>query len=167
MHVVGHRSLDELKRQARAEKDVRVAKRIQMVVLAIEGYTAPAIAQSVGYSRRVCQQWVARYNASGPEGLQDKTGRGRPPLLTPEEQERFRKRLDAGPTEEDRVCTFRGVDAQRILEEEFGKVRSLDAVYYLLHQLGYSSLVPRPQHRQADPEAQETFKKSSPNKSPR
>jgi len=61
---------------------------MQMVVLAIEGYTAPAIAQSLSSSRRVCQHWVQRYNADGLKGLQDKPGRGKSPLFTPEEQER-------------------------------------------------------------------------------
>ena len=55
MHVEPHVSVDELKRLARGEQDVRLANRIQMVVLAIEGYTAPAIARSLGFSRRVCQ----------------------------------------------------------------------------------------------------------------
>jgi len=80
--------------------------------------------------------------------------------LTSSEQEQLKQRIDAGPTAEDGVCTLRGKDIQRILEDEFGKVRSLGTVYYLLHQLGYSSLVPRPQHRQTDPEAQATYKKS-------
>jgi transposase len=132
-----------------------------MVILALEGYTAPAIARSLSSSRRVCQLWVQRYNEQGLEGLRDKPGRGRPPLLSSAERERFKQRIDAGPTPEDGVCTLRGKDLQRILKEEFGKVRSLDTVYLLLHQLGYSSLVPRPQHRRADPAAQEVFKKSS------
>jgi transposase len=161
MDVQDHLSLAELKQLARAEQDVKLSKRMQMVVLALEGYTAPAIARSLSCSRRVCQHWVQRYNVDGLEGLQDKPGRGKSPLLTPPQQEQLKRRLDAGPTSEDGVCTLRGKDIQRILEEEFGKARSLGTVYYLLHQLGYSSLVPRPQHRQADPEAQAAFKKSS------
>ncbi|NOY42837.1 MAG: helix-turn-helix domain-containing protein [Planctomycetes bacterium] len=49
----------------------------------MEGYTAPAIARSLNCSRRVCPQRVQRYHAGGLEGLQDKPGRGKPPLLTP------------------------------------------------------------------------------------
>lgn len=159
MHVEDHLSLVELKRLARSEQDARFSRRLQMVVLAVEGYTAPAIARSLSCSRRTCQQWVQRYNAEGLVGLQDKPGRGKAPLLTAEEQLQLKQRIDAGPTTEDGVCALRGKDIQRILAEEFGKVRSLDAVYYLLHQLGYSSLVPRPQHRKADREAQADFKK--------
>ena len=35
---------------------------------------------------------------------------------------------------------------------------SLQAVYDLLHRLGYSDLMPRPQHEDANPEVQEFFK---------
>lgn len=161
MHVEDHVPLAELKRLARFERDAKLSKRYQIIVLAIEGYTAPAIARSLGLSRRPCQQWVRRFNEEGLAGLDEKPGRGRPPLLTPEEQTRLKDRIDAGPTEADGVCTLRGKDIQRILEVGFGKVRSLDTVYYQLHQMGYSSLAPRPQHRNANPEAQAAFKKSS------
>jgi transposase len=167
MDVKDHLSLAQLKQLARAEKDAKRSKRMQMVVLALEGYTAPAIARSLSCSRRVCQHWVQRYNADGLDGLQDKPRRGKSPLLTPAEQEQLKQRIDAGPIARDGVCSLRGKDIQRVLEEDFGKVRSLGAVYYLLHQLGYSSLVPRPQHRHADPEAQEDFKKSSRRRSPK
>jgi transposase len=165
MHVEDHVPLAELKRLARTEREAKLSKRYQIIVLAIEGYTAPAIAMSLGLSRRPCQQWVRRFNEEGLTGLYDKSGRGRPPLLTPEELMRLKKRIDAGPTEADGVCTLRGKDIQRILEVEFGKVRSLDTVYYQLHQIGYSSLTPRPQHRKSDPKAQAAFKKSSPSNS--
>ena len=74
--------------------------------------------------------------------------------------ERLKQRLDAGPLPKGGVCTLRGKDVQRILEQEFGQLRSLNAIYALLHRLGFSSLVPRPQHPQADPDAQEEFKKN-------
>ncbi|GEM_PF-2293479 len=59
MRVNSWFSLAELKRLERLEKHVR------LVILAIEGWTAPAIAMAVGLSRRVTQYWVTRYNADG------------------------------------------------------------------------------------------------------
>ncbi len=76
----------------------------------------------------------------------------------------MKARLDAGPTEADGgVCTLRGVDVQRILKEEFATVRCLSSVYELLHAIGYNDLMPRPQHKDADPAAQAAFKKTRPN----
>src|SRR5262249_20602101 len=61
-------------------------------------------------------------------------------------------------TPEDGTCTLRGSDARRILRDEFGVTLGRQAVYDLLHRLGYSSLMPRPQHENANPEVQEFFK---------
>lgn len=158
MHVESHDSLSELKKWERGERDARRARRLRIVILAIEGFTAPAVAMSVGLSRRVCQSWVQRYNQFGLEGLEDR--RGRDPgdsLLTPEQQQKIVARLDAGPQPDDQVCALRGQDVKRILAEEFGVLRSLSGVYSLLHRLGYSCLRPRPRHRKADPELQKTF----------
>jgi transposase len=82
--------------------------------------------------------------------------------LTLQQQDQLKTRLNAGPLEQDGVCALRGVDVQRILAEEFGKVRCLSAVYDLLHAIGYNDLTPRPRHRDADPAAQEAFKKMLP-----
>lgn len=160
MNVTDHVSLETLQKLARAEKNAKVARRIQIVILAIQGDAAPKIARSVGVSQRMCQLWVQRFNERGLDGLHDLPGRGRNPMLTPEQQKKIvKKRIDAGPTADDVVCTFRGEDLRRILEAEFGKVCSLGAVYYLLNQMGYASLSPRPQHRYADENSQQIFKK--------
>ncbi len=130
MHVKDYVPLEKLKKLVRSEKNPRVARRIQIIILALEGYTAPGIALSLSLSRRACQEWVKRFNQQGLPGLQDQPGRGRNALLTPEENEAFKKRLDAGPTAADGVCTFQGEDLRRVLENEFGKVRSLGADAY-------------------------------------
>lgn len=158
MDVRSHLPLEELVRLERLEKDAARSKRLRVVILAIGGYTAPAIAMSVGLSRRICQRWVARYNAQGLGGLDDRRGREPRSPLTAEQEEQVCQRLEAGPTPEDQVCSLRGVDIRRILATEFGVFRSLPAIYHLLHRLGYSYLRPRPRHRRADPEAQEKFK---------
>ena len=157
MEVKGHLPLAELERLERCETNAQRAKRLRIVILAIQGFTAPAIAMCVGLSRRICQRWVCRYNDEGLAGLNDLRGQQPRPALTIEQEAHMRQRLEVGPLPEDRVCALRGVDVQRILAEEFGVLRSLPAVYWLLHRLGYSYLRPRPRHRRADPEMQEAF----------
>jgi transposase len=161
MRVATHHSEQQLQQLVDRELRADQAKRLRTVLLAKQGFTAPEIATCTGFSPRVVQTWVARYNNVGLAGLKTKPGRGRKPPLTPEKEEQLKQRLDAGPLPEDGVCTLRGQDVRRILQSEYGQLRSLSAVYGLLHRLGYSSLVPRPQHPQADPAAQEEFKKNS------
>lgn len=154
----------ELKRLERCERDAGRGRRLRIVILSLEGWTAPAVAMAVGLSRRVCQQWVYRYNQAGLAGLNDDRGRKPQSPLTPEQEEAVAQRLEAGPTEKDEVCSLRGKDIQRILAEEFGLLRSLAGVYHLLHRLHYSYLRPRPRHRKADSEKVEAFKRAWPEK---
>lgn len=161
MHVEERDGVDELRRLARSQSDARMRIRVQAIVLAKQGRTAVEIAETLGVSRRPVQAWVRRYNQSGVEGLRHRPGQRRREKLSAAEREQLVARLESGPRKEDQVCALRGRDLQRILQDEFGKLYHLNGVYALLHRLGYSSLMPRPKHRKADPQAQEAFKKTS------
>lgn len=154
--------LAELKRLEHGEKNADRARRLRIVILGTEGWTAPAIAMAVGLSRRICQRWVRRYNELGLEGLNDRRGRKSTSPLSPQQEAEIRRRIEAGPTAEDEVCALRGKDIQRILAQEFQVWRSLAGVYHLLHRLGYSYLRPRPRHRRADPAQMEAFRQAWP-----
>src|SRR5436305_7785679 len=158
MFVQDHHSLEELQQLTKALTQKRIWLRYQAVVLAKQGRSAPEIAHALGCSRRAAQSWVAKYNRGGVQALHERPHTGRPPRLAGPELRRFRERLEAGPTPEDGVCTLRGRDLRRILEQEFGVTLGRQAMYDLLHRFDYSSLMPRPQHEDANPEVQEFFK---------
>jgi transposase len=164
MQMESHLPLEELRRLERVEKNADRARRLRIIILGIEGWTAPAVAMAVGLSRRICQRWVARYNAEGLAGLEDRRGQESRWPLSAEQESALRARIEAGPAEKDLVCSLRGKDFQRILAEEFQLLRSLPSVYWLLHRLGYSYLRPRPRHRKADPEALAEFQRSWPDR---
>src|SRR5690606_24671737 len=105
MEVAGHLPLEELKRLERAQKDADRARRLRVVILAAEGWTAPAVAMAVGLSRRICQRWVARYNADGLAGLDDRRGQEPGPSLTADQEAVVHARIDEGATQVDPVRT--------------------------------------------------------------
>jgi transposase len=158
MDVEDHHTLEQLQNVAKSIPQNRLWRRVQAVVLAKHGRPAQDIAQTLGCSLRAVKNWIAQYNHGGIEALHERPRTGRPRRLAPSEYPRFKERLDAPPRSEDGVCVLRGLDIQRILEEEFGTVMGLQAVYDLLHRLDYSSLMPWPQHEDANPEVQEFFK---------
>jgi transposase len=160
MHVEPHVPEAELDRLIAREKHAVRAKRLRAVRLALAGLDAPTVAERTGYSRRSVQTWVGRYNAAGLPGLEDAPGRGAKPPLDADQEARFRARVEAGPTAADGVAALRGEDFRRVLKDEFGVVRSLGAVYYLLHRLGYSSLTPRPRHPKGIRRSARGFQKS-------
>src|SRR5439155_1575053 len=83
---------------------------------------------ALGVSRRAVQTWVAAYNRNGLGALPDRPRPGRAPILPRAQEGRFLERIDAPPRPEDGVCTLRGADIRRILEQEFAAHYTLDGV---------------------------------------
>src|SRR5947209_4331468 len=158
MHIEDHDPLDRLQEAARGHRNTRTWPRVQTIILAKQGDSAAQIARALGVSRRAVQAWGAAYDRGGLGALPDRPHPGRAPILPRDQEALFRQRIEAPPRPEDGVCELRGADIRRILEQEFAARYTLDGVYKLLHRLGYSDLMPRPQHPEADPEAQEFFK---------
>ncbi len=156
-YVESHHTTEQLQEQARDIRQKRLWRRLQAVILAQPGRTATDIATALGGSLRAVKNWVAQYHRGGITALRERPRSGRPRLLDPEHSPRLRRRLDDPPRPEDGVCARRGLDVRRILREEFGVARGRQAASDLRHRLGSSSLMPRPQPEQANPEVQEVF----------
>ena len=103
MRVHDHLPLEELQQLAKAILEKRIWLRYQAVILASQGRSAAAVALALGCSVRSVQNWVGRYNRGGPEALRERPHSGRPPRLAGPELDRFRERLEAGPTPEDGI----------------------------------------------------------------
>jgi len=144
------------------ERSALQRDRYRAVLLAADDQEGDEIAKCIGRSPRFVDEWIARYRSHGLPGLIPKKQPGARPKLTPELEARLRKRLEAGPTAADKVCTLRGKDIVRILEQEMGVKHTLGSIYGVLDRLGYSCLSPRPRHEKNDPKAIEQFKEQSP-----
>src|SRR5271167_4118159 len=147
----------ELRRLARRESG-RVCQRVLMIANLLEGMEHEAAARLAGLSRSAAYEWHNRYEENGLEGLRDRPRPGRQPRVDAVTSARFKERIVAGAElERDGVVAFRGVDAQRILKEEFAIDCSLSSTYRLLHRIKLSWLAPRPRHPEADATAQAEF----------
>ncbi len=155
----GRLSSAELAEAARRERDGRIRTRILAIRYMQEGHTAREAARVFPTSDTQLRMWVRRYDAEGLDCLRDRPRTGRPPVLPAEEVEAFKDCLRAGPSEAEGLAAYRGEDARRLLKDRFGCDYSISGTYFLMHRLGFSSLVPRPVHPKANPEAQATFKK--------
>jgi len=154
--------VEQLHRRSRQQRDAKQRDRYRAVLLALEGRSAPAIAQTLARSRRFVQWWVYVYRDQGLEAICPKPQSGRPSKLPVTQQEPFKERLLAGPTAADGVCSLRAKEAQRILRQEFGVEYTLAGVYDLLHRLGFSYLVPRPRHHKNDPAQMQQWLQEAP-----
>jgi len=114
MRVKDRHTLEELERLERTEKDAHKAKHIRVVLLALKGYTAPAISQAVGLSRRICQRWVYRYNEEGLDGLDDRRGNESHPAS---DQKILRNSVSA--LKQDRLPKMKSVRCGALIFDEF------------------------------------------------
>ena len=135
---------------------------MRAIELAIAGEFTHVIMRTLGRSRGFVQRWCYVYRDRGLTAVIPQPSPGRPTKLPQQQHEAFKQRVLAGPTDADGVCTLRGGDFIRILEEEFAVRYKLSGVYDLLHRLNLSVLVPRPQHRKSDPEAMKAWTQSAP-----
>lgn len=153
----------EIPRRAAAEKKAKQRDRLRAVALAVEGHDAPRIARMLGRSRRFVQHWVYVYRDHGLEAVRATPQTGQPKKLAADQEALFKARLLAGATPSDEgLCTLRGKEARRILQQEFGQHYTLGGAYALLYRLGLSCLMPRPKHRKNDPAAMEQWLKDAP-----
>lgn len=152
----------ELGRRVRCERKAIQRDRYRAVLMALDGEEAVAIAGKLGRARRSVQDWVYAYRDRGLDALIPKKQTGAPPKLSAEQARQLKARLDAGPRPSDGVCTLRGRDVVRILQQEFGVKHTIGSIYSVLHRLDYSCLSPRPRHEKNDPAAIEQFKRDAP-----
>lgn len=155
--------LDELTRRIRCERNATQRDRYRAVRWALAGKSSYWIAQRLDRARVFVQKWVYVYRDGGIAAIAAKRQPGRPAKLTGDQEQGFTDRLDAGPTAADAgVCTLRGKDVVRILDQEFAVTYSLQGAYDLLHRLGYSCLKPRPRHRKNDPQVMAAWRQDTP-----
>jgi transposase len=128
----------------------------------MKGRDAPTIAHDLGRSRRAVQQWVRWYNQEGLGALRDAPRSGQPKKLTLAQEAQLCAWLDAGLEPDAGESARRGPEVHRHLQREFGVKYSLAGAYAVLHRLGYSALMPRPRHRQADAAARAQFTTNAP-----
>jgi transposase len=154
-------ALAELSAALRVARKATQERRLRALLAVAKGEHVPRVAKMFSVAERAVRNWVHRYNRGGLDGLRDARG-GRKCRLSAEQLARVRTRLLAAPRPEDGVCSLRGVDMRRILEQEFGTTYAPSSIYYFLHRtLDLSYVTPRPLHTKTDPAAQQAFKKTS------
>lgn len=154
--VVIAESVDELDHLERQLRGRPTAPRIQLLRLLKSGQvTTLGVAASVlGFNERTCARWWGDYRRGGLEQLLDYgTTPGRQPLMTEEAWQGLEAAMTAGE-----IVTLK--DAQRYLAETWDvHYQSLNGVWEQIRVRQAKKKTGRRRHRQADPEAQERYKR--------
>lgn len=149
-------SVEELYEAYRREKDGPRRTRLQAMWQVSQGKSLAEVSALVGVGYRTLQRWVAWYRRGGlAEVLRRTPGHGapgNPSYLTPAQEQAVKAQADAG--------AFRTAqEAAQWIAAQWGIHYTYRGIYGLFQRLDLRKKVPRPQAEQADPVAQEAWKK--------
>jgi transposase len=162
-HLTPHLPAAELSQRARRAPTLVEARRWQLLALVADGKTAKDAAALVGLNANYARRVIGRYNREGPAGLRDRrleaVPPGRTPLLSAEQQQDLARAI-AGPAPGGGLWT--GPAVARWIAEHTGRDHvAPQRGHDYLKRLGLSPQRPRPRHTDANPAAQDAFKKKS------
>ena len=161
--IAKERTPAELRALARRERDGRVSSRLLALANALDGMRRDEAARAAGMDRQTLRDWVHRYNAEGVAGLRDRPRPGRPCGLDEGQQAALKALILRGPDlARDGCVAWRARDLRGLAERRFGVRYSESGIRRVLHGLDLSWQKARPVHPEADPKAQERFKKTCP-----
>ncbi len=155
-----HLSIDAVNAKLLSAANVTQRRRWLIVYNAlVDPRPASKIALHTGVSVATVRLVISTYNRLGPAAL-DTPGKGgrRNEYLTAGEEHVFLAPFFARAARGE-IAT--SAEIHQVLEAHLGHAVHPSTVYRLLARHGWRKLVPRPTHPQADPVAQEAFKKTS------
>lgn len=153
----------QLRAAAAREKDAAAARRMLALAMVLDGADRTTAARTCGMDRQTLRDWVHRYNREGLAGLHARVPPGAPPRLTVAQKQALAALVEAGPDRaRHKVVRWRRADLRDELKRRFGVELHERSVGRVLAGLGYRRLSVRPRCREADEDAQEAFKKTSP-----
>lgn len=152
--------LDFFEKKFKAEKNVKVKSRIQMMLYLREGYTQREVSQMLRVSVGLVPYWKKRFEKEGMTGLQDKKGRGVKPKITYEQLSMLRSAI------EEPILLANGYsrgwlskDVRIFLHEFFGLSYTRQHICRILNFIGCSLQVPRPRHKKRNKRNVKKFKR--------
>jgi transposase len=158
--AAAHLSIDAV--QAKLQSAVNVTQRCRWLIIyhaLVDPRPARQIGLHTGVSVATVRLVISTYNRLGPAAL-DTPGKGgrRNEYLTVTEEQAFLAPFFARAARGDIATSS---EIHHALEAHLGHAIHQSTVYRLLERHAWRKLVPRPTHPQADPIAQEAFKKTS------
>lgn len=115
------------------------------------------IASAVGCSQQMVSRWIKRFKDTG--SLETRPRSGRPTALTKEVKASLKKKIKAKLEKANE--SFNGVSTKEIKEliaKEVGNSYSMRHVERIMHDLGFSLIMPRTTHVRHDQEKVNTFR---------
>lgn len=152
-------SATELIRRSKSETNAR--KRIRLLAAAHfdDGANRSQIARMLKVSRRSVNIWIENYLSLDVEGLDTKKQKGRESYMSSQQQSELTTYIDK-QSQSDEGGRLTGESIRQYIIQHYGITYHPNAIYKLLHHLGFSWITSRSRHPKQSQAAQDVFKKT-------
>lgn len=150
-----------LQDEIRRSEESRYDHRLHGVLLVAQGLSCPEVSRLLGDSPRTIEYWVGRFEDKGLAGLVEGERSGRPRRLSDEQLAVIDSVLRQTPESvgiSSGIWDGKGLAA--FIKMRYGVVLGVRQCQYMFKSLGFRRRKPRPLIARADPELQETYKKT-------
>jgi len=117
------------------------------------------VAEALNVNEKSVRNWVKRFKENGLEGLKNKPGSGRKPILPNSKKEELRKSVIA-LQENIPGGRIGAKDINNLLSSKFGAKHAFSTTYKVLKRCGLSWVSARSKHPKSDANKQKSFKKT-------
>jgi len=150
-----------LQDEIRRSEESRYDHRLHGVLLVAQGMSCPEVSRLLGDSPRTIEYWVGRFEERGLAGLVEGERSGRPRRVSDEQLAEIDSVLRQTP-ESVGISTgiWDGKGLAAFIKMRYGVVLGVRQCQYIFKSLGFRRRKPRPLIARADPELQETYKKT-------
>ena len=139
------------------------ARRLLALASLYDGATRSQAAAAAGVTLQIIRDWVLKLAADGPDGLVDRHGGGKRPILTDQHRRALAVAIEDGPIPAVHgVVRWRVIDLCQWLWDGYAVRVSEQTLSRELRRMGYRPLSARPRHHAQAAGAIEAFKKVFP-----
>lgn len=153
--------LNTFEKKYRSEKDSRAKQRAQVLLLRRQKYTQQEIAAIVRVTQGTVSNICKRFEKEDWQSIYDKPRDGRPAQITRAQKAELRAAMQQEVIDGEIRRGWQTKDVRSFLKNKFDAQFTDQHLRRIIHELGMSWKVPRPEHKNRDEKAVRTFKKTS------
>lgn len=154
--------IKEFENRYKREKNVRVKTRLHILLLRRKKYSQEEISNIVEVTQGTVSNVCRRFTKEGWNSVYDKKREGRPSSLNNEQKNVLKKIMIEGIIDGEIKRGWQTKDVKNFIKKEFGTNFTSRHVTRIMHKIGMSWKVPRPEHKNHDEKAVKSFKKNLP-----
>ena len=145
----------------RSEKNSRAKQRVHALLLRRQKYTQKEISELLCVTQGTVSNICRRFENKGWQSIQDKPRSGRPARMTNTQKESLKKSMNAEIVDGDTRRGWQTKDVRIFMRDRFGVKFTDQHLRRIVHEVGMSWKVPRPEHKNRNERAVSIFKKTS------